>query len=334
MRTAPKGQRGDAAASFRQLERGPLLPAYLLYGEEGYLVERALDTVLRRVGAGAGAVRLRAGDADLGARAEAGLRTASLFGGVPVVVVLGVDALSEAEQEALLAIMRQDPGAHLLLVGTSPDLRRRLYASCTRQGWAFEFRRLSMARIPAWLREDARSRGHVLDSRAAELLADLVGTDLRVAAAELEKLSLYVGPEQPIDAEAVGAVVGSSRARSMFELGEHIQRRDVAGSVALLRRLLEQGAQPIVLVAVLAGQLRRMAIAGSMASRGASATEVASRLGLPPWVAERIIGGFRRYGAGSARDAITRLTAVDVALKSTRVSPGALLEAYLLDLQA
>jgi DNA polymerase-3 subunit delta len=315
--------------ALKRLGSGATLPVYLLHGEEGYLVDRALETVLERIGATA-PLRVQAGEDRLLARVEEALRTGSLFGGAPMAVVSAVERLVEAEQVGLLELLPRDGGAHLVLVGTSPDLRRKLFATCSREGWAFEFARVPIGRLPVWLREEARARGHELGTDAAELLTDLVGTDLRVAAGEIEKLSLYVGATAPIDAQAVAAVVGSSRARSMFELLDHIQRRNVPAAIGTLRQLLGQGTQPLALVAFLANQLRRLIVAGSATRAGASPGDLARRLGLSPWVAERLLDAFRRYDPETLQDAVVALSGIDVALKSSRASGPLLLDAWML----
>lgn len=275
---------------------------------------------------------MRADDDDLVLRVEEALRTGSLFGGAPVAVVFDADALREEQQEALLALISEDSGAHLVLVATAPDMRRRLYATCLRSGWAFEFRRLPPVRVAAWLREEAAARGHALSPEAGELLVDLVGTDLRVGANEIEKLSLYVAAGKPIDAEAVSSVVGSLRARSMLELADNLQRRNLGAAVALVRQLVAQGSQPIAIVAFVGGQIRRMLATASLLRAGLSSDDIGRRLGVSSWVAGRLCEGARRYDTRALRSALLGIGAVDVTLKSSRVPAERILEGWVLDL--
>jgi DNA polymerase-3 subunit delta len=333
MSKAARYQKGeDPGAMLRALGRDPLLPVYLLFGEEGYLVDRALGTVLGRLQGTEGGLRVRAGEDQLAARVEEALRTPPLFGGAPYAVVSEVESLREAEQGRLLELAQGACGGHLVLVGTTPDLRRRLYATCVREGWAFAFRRLPMARVPAWLRDEAQRLGHAIARDAVEMLVELVGADLRAGAGELDKLSLYVGVGEPITVEAVTAVVGATRARSVFELANLIQNRQLGPAFPLVRRLLSQGESPIAMVAFLGGQLRRMLVAKSLLASRRRPAEIASRLGVSPWVAERIAGGARRYDARTLQRAFARVAAADVAFKSSRASAPILLETCLLEL--
>jgi DNA polymerase-3 subunit delta len=106
----------------------------------------------------------------------------------------------------------------------------------------------------------------------------------------------------------------------------------MAGALGLMRRLLDQGEPAIAMVAFLAGQLRRMMVAKSLAAADCPPPELARRLGLPPWVGERIRDGARRYDSATLRQAITRLAALDVTLKSSRAPARAVLEAYVVAL--
>ena len=101
----------------RAIARGPLLPAYLLFGEESYLVDRALATVCGRLRGSTAVARLRVDEDRLVARLEEALRTPSLFGGAASVVLTDVDALDEKAQEQVLQLVETDTGGHLVMVG-------------------------------------------------------------------------------------------------------------------------------------------------------------------------------------------------------------------------
>jgi DNA polymerase-3 subunit delta len=219
-------------------------------------------------------------------------------------------------------------------VGVAPDLRRRLFATCVREGWAFELQPLPLARVPAWLRQEANRRGHALALEAAQLLADLVGTNLRASVGEIEKLSLYVGDGRPIASDDVAAVVGANRTHSVFELADLVQRRDVGAAVDLLRRVLQQGERPIALAALLASQIRRLLVAKTLLVHGVPPPAIASRLGLPAWLGERLVEASRRYEQRELEAAAAAAAGLDMALKSSRLAPALLLETFLLGLRA
>ena len=121
--------------------------------------------------------------------------------------------------------------------------------------------------------------------------------------------------------------------RSVLELADLIQHRRIPEALALIRRLLDQGESAIGMAAFLGGQLRRMLIAKSLGGAGSVPAKVTQRLGLPPWVAERITAAARRYDQETLERAVTRVAELDAALKSSRLPATALLETYVMELQ-
>jgi DNA polymerase-3 subunit delta len=106
----------------------------------------------------------------------------------------------------------------------------------------------------ALARERADERGLELSGEALELFTLSTGGDRRVMENELEKLDLYLGPEnRTVTADNVRDLVPLSRAGIVFELGNALAARDLNRSLALLDQLLFQGetAIGILLVAII-----------------------------------------------------------------------------------
>jgi len=315
------------------LERAPAKPYWLLYGEETFLVERALALVRGRMEAsGAGRSRTLWADED-GQRigdALADLRSPLLFGGREMLVVRHVEALSDDGQEQLLAALptvERDGG--LVLVGRSVDVRRRLFAACVRAGAAFAFpaiedRDRRVARD--WAVRLARERGHEMDARAAHDLVERSGTDLGQLSGELEKLSLHVGPKRRIEPGHVRAIVGPVRVHEVQELTECLARRDLTGATRTLRGLFAAGEPPIRVVAFLAANLRRALQVTELAEGGMRPDEIARTVNMGRWLVDRYLERGRSSDLARALGAMRR---VDLALKSSRPAEAVFEEALL-----
>ena len=74
-----------------------------------------------------------------------------------------------------------------------------------------EFAPLRDAEARAWVVAEAKRSGCRLDPRAADLLVELVGTDLATLRRNLEVLALSVGELGNIDEEAVSRMVAAAR---------------------------------------------------------------------------------------------------------------------------
>ena len=113
----------------------------------------------------------------------------------------------------------------------------------SRSGWEEE--------AAVLVEERARARNLELSGEASELFTLLTGGDTRQIDNELEKLDLYLGPdERRVDAALVRSLVPMSRAGVIFELGNAISRRDLDGALKLIGQLLYQGESAIGLLLV------------------------------------------------------------------------------------
>jgi DNA polymerase III delta subunit len=91
-----------------------------------------------------------------------------------------------------------------------------------------------------------------------------------------------------------------------------------------LRRLLEQGDEPLVLFGSLVAHVRRLLRARRYADQSAAA--VGEALGLPSWRAERLQKQARSYREDELVDAIGILAAADVEIKGGDLPPEVALE--------
>ncbi len=317
------------------LERGPLRAHYLLFGEETYLVERALRVLRQRLlpAGRPGSVRTLWGDqqADEVPAALADLVSPSLFGGGQVLVIRHADALGDEAQAHVLGILPTlGAGGSLVLVARAADQRRKLFAACLRAGVGFGFPALDLRTAVQWVVRLAREQGHDIVPAAAQQLVERAGRELGVLAGEIEKLSLRVGAGGRIALDDVRAVVAGVRGHEVQELTDRLARGDAAGAARTLRLLLAEGEPPIRVVAFLAANLRRALQVVELAEQGMGAGEIAGRLGVPPWLVDRNLG---RGRAADLVRALLVLRRLDLRLKSTRAAEAAF-DAALLEIAA
>lgn len=147
-----------------------------------------------------------------------------------------------------------------LLSAIDVDKRRSFYKGLGKLGKVEVYDKVDASKsgweeeAAALARERADERGLQLSGEALELFTLSTGGDRRVMENELEKLDLYLGPEnRTVTADHVRDLVPLSRAGIVFELGNALAARDLNRSLALLDQLLFQGetAIGILLVAII-----------------------------------------------------------------------------------
>jgi len=319
-----------------QIAKGQIAPVYCLYGEDDYRREQTLKQLLDAVlPEGARALNLdqiRPGEAETGSILGSA-KTPPFLSARRVVLVRGVDALSPLQQEELLAYLDDpSPTTCLVLNGARLDLRTRLAAALQKKGVVLRFDRLGAASMKDSLQEAARSRGKQISPEAIELLIALAGDDLRQSISGVEKATLFVGDREEIGPQDIEALVGETRTRSIFQLTDAIGARDLEAALRCLDSLLENGEEPLPMLGMLARQIRLLFRAKTLHERGATSSEIARTLGVPPRPAAALAEQGASLSWQQLAGAHQCLYRADLAIKTGRAGAPAVLQRLVWDL--
>jgi DNA polymerase-3 subunit delta len=313
----------------RQLAQGIVEPLYLFAGEEIYLQRRAiallastLDESLRvlnvasySLAAESGVTRSRA------AALIDSARQLPMMAARRIIVARDVDKLIEGDTELILAyLQRPSPTTTLIFQAQSLDRRKKLTEMLLDRCAVVAFDPLSDHELARWADGFVATFGCTLQPAALDLLVSLTGTGLMRLANELEKLAIYTGEGQ-ITEESVALLVRRAREHSGLELWEATVKRDGPGTMRLVRRLLDDGDEPLALVGSLASLHRKMLTAKEMYARGSPVAEVAKATAQ---FGERA-GALRQRVSRMSREEIVRrmgrIAEVDNAIKRSEATP-------------
>lgn len=311
-------------------------PLLLLYGEESFLIDRTLhrlrDLLVPEEARDFNYHLFRGREARVETVLDAA-RTLPIFSPRRLIVFREVDEVPAGELDSFLSYLRDPaPETVLVLVAGKIDGRRKFYQEFRKCGEQVEFRRLYDNQIPAFVREQARAAGVTLTEDAMALFCRRVGTGLQEVYGELAKLCSYLGEKKLADVADVTAVVSDTRADSVFDLTNAIGEEKTGEALLLLRRLLEEGVAPLVILTMLARHFRQLWMARELLDRGTPAKEIARQIGLNPYFVDGVLAQARRFSTERCRQAFDLLLAVDLALKSSGAHPSALLETLVLEL--
>lgn len=179
-------------------------------------------------------------------------------------------------------------------------------------------------RLVGWIRSRAGNHGLRIDDRAAWTLIDTVGNELRDLDAAFAQMASALGRGARVTAAEVKRLFARLADERIYVFTDAVGDRRLAPAMTSLRRLLEQGEEPLVLFGALAAHVRRMLRARRIADQGAGI--VGDYLGLPGWRAERLAKQARSYNENELVEAVQILAATDVEMKGGDVPPAAALE--------
>jgi DNA polymerase-3 subunit delta len=295
-------------------------PIYVLAGEE-FLVDEALDKVRAESGADPLSEAIfdaRVSTADL----LTALETPSLLGGRRLVVVHGARDLVKDQVETIARYLDR-PSPHSVLVLVSSG-RTKLDAEAKKLGAVVTLEAPKGRRLVSWIKGRAGNHNLRVDDRAAWTLIDTVGNELRDLDGALAQTASGLGPGARVAAADVKRLFARLADERIYVLTDAVGDRRLAPAMTALRRLFEQGEEPLVLFGALAAHIRRMLRVRRVADQGASV--VGDWLGLPGWRAERLAKQARSYNEDELVDAMQILAATDLEMKGGDVPPAAALE--------
>ena len=317
---------------------GSLDPVYVLVGTERLLVERAVDAVRKAVdemGAPGFNIEIFDGKGLEAAKAISAAKTLPMMADKRLVLVRRFDAMTPTEQNAL-ATYFDDPSdtACVVLTAEKLDGRSKLGKAAKKKGCLIDAKPLKGRELREFIRGEAKARGHNIAPPAVETLLDAVGDDLAAIDDAMERLSLFVGAGQRIDADSVMRCVTRIRVESIWSLVDAIGLKDRRKGVAAAQSLLDDREPPLRLLAMVARQLRIVARMREALSEGLRPQEAAKRAGAPPFKASDLTESARRFTATSLGHAFALIAETDRALKSSKRPPDVILQDAVLALCA
>jgi DNA polymerase-3 subunit delta len=336
---------------------GTLRPVYLVLGEERLLVDRVVQALRDRAAkggiAGFNEDKFTAGEAKIETILSA-CRMLPMMAPLRTVLVRGLDRWEKregddeapkasaagkkgkVEQSPLddLADYTKDPPPSTVLLLVAPKLhgQRRLVTAAKKGGFLVACDPLARADLPRWIERAAREKGHAIAPDVADLLAEIAGPELGYVADAVERLSLYVGPKQPITEDSIVAVVARVRQSSVWELLDMVARRNTAGALAVLGDAFDPRDGGLRLLGALAWSIRQLVKFDSALRGGADPRDAAQRAGMSPFKANDALRTVRGVPPGTLPNWLRLLAETDLALKGSRRPAQAVLETMLVEM--
>jgi len=170
----------------------------------------------------------------------------------------------------------------------------------------------------------------------AQALLEQTGSSLHALVNELEKLQLHAAQDThaartTITLEALQVLAAQERDHSIFELTDAVGQRRGAAALAVVRRLMDQGEQPVGIMAMLTRHLRRLWLARAALDAGASPVDLAQRLTVAPRYAETIHRQAAGFTRAELRQALARCLTADAQLKGGRWPKGQVVDGVILE---
>ena len=318
--------------------REALRPLYLLLGPEIYLrrvasqtiTEVALSrTLLREFNEASFSLV-----SDAVQSAVAAAEQLPMMSDMRVVRIRDFARLREADEDVLIRYLNNpSPSTVMIFIADELDKRKKSSKVLLDVATVVEFSPLKDVEAKSWAKTRLKELKVDADDAVLSEIIRLVGTDVQTLANELEKLASAAADTGRITMPLVDELIGRSRELSNFELADHLLAGNRKRALETLHRLLEDGAEPVMLVGLIAGNYHRLALGKHLMARGGR-EEVFRNISLPPFKRDSYISTLQRSTAAKIARGIQLTAAADLAIKTSQATPRLQLEMLVCELSS
>ncbi|MBN2600586.1 MAG: DNA polymerase III subunit delta [Candidatus Marinimicrobia bacterium] len=229
-----------------KIEKGSLAPVYLLYGDDLYLEEEAINTLLAAFSRNiTGTVEKQTfygaeknDDAFLQSLVNIGM-----FSSQKLVIYKDLPKLLSSYRKSLLKYLDHPEPSTLLILTSGEGQKSSLFSSVKKH---VSVKTLSIwsppeNQFPALIQRKLKKNGLTITPDALEALVLSTNDSLSHAFAEVEKLTVFVSDKKEISIDDVRTVIGGEKSFQMSDFLTAVEKRNLHQAIHICLALIETG---------------------------------------------------------------------------------------------
>ena len=313
-----------------QIKKREFAPVYLLFGAETYLRDLAAKTITDLVLADSGLREFNETEFSMSSspvqHALSSAEQMPMIAARRVVKITDVivsatgtkDNIKEEDENSLAAYLNRPSATSVVIfVANDLDKRRKISKLLIEKSVAVEFKPLEDNDLITWAKTKLKDLNAAADERTLRHLVALVGNNVRRLTNEIEKLAAAALPDVLITIDLIESLVPNSREISNFDLTDSLLAGNKTRSLQILKKILDDGAEPLMLLGLVASNFRRLFMSKELMRNGVDRKEVARVMKLPYGKQQDFLETARRVEAGKLTKIMQRIAKTDVAIKSS-----------------
>ena len=294
---------------------------YLFYGEESYLLQEKINSWKT-------AFREKHGDYNLssvnGLKEDAGAiisecETVPFLGEKRLIIIENLPPavnikIDEKKANNLLRFVENVPETSVVVfVQPLPDKRTKFYKQLSKIAEIEVFSSLKGKDLSAWANKEINRRGGKILPAALGYLIGKVGNNLWLLNNEINKLIAYAD-NKPISENDIDKLVIPIYDTNIFKLTDYIGNKKSKEALEILHRLIDGGMNSVQIFNMIIRQFRIFLQIDEV--RELSSNQIASNLGLHPFVVQNTLKQIRFFKKPELVRAYQKLLAIDEKLKT------------------
>lgn len=321
------------------LKKGEISPLYLFFGAEKYLRDLAAKTITDFVLKDSPLREFNETNFSLNEtdfqQAIASAEQLPMISSRRIVKITDINKLKEADEDALARyVARPAKSSVVIFIADELDKRRRFAKTLLETSVSVEFTPLSDMELTAWAKSKLKELETQADEKTLREIIALVGNNVLRLTNEIEKLAVAALPGKIISYEMVESLVPNSRELSNFELTDYLLNKNRIRALQILKKILDDGAEPLMLLGLIANNFHRLFLAKELMKQGVDRSEVAKTLKLPYSRQEEFLATARRAEIETLSRNLQRIADADLNIKTSKATPRMQIEMLVAELTA
>ena len=315
------------------IKAGDLKHAYLLYGEEQYLIRQYRDKIIKASVPEGDTMNFTAFSGD-GVNPKEIIdlaETLPFFADSRLILIEDSGFFKKSPEELADYFAEVPKTTRFLFVEKDVDKRSKLYKALTKMGNAVEFKQQTEEILSRWVGSRIKKEGKNITRDAYNLFIQKTGTDMENIDKELEKLICYCLEKEIIEPADVEAVTTEQISNKIFEMVDAISTHQQKKALELYYDLLALKEPPMRILFLITRQFQILLTVKVMTNKGFGNKDIAAKAGCPEWAVKKYQSQARSYSVEQLRGALEQGGSYEEAVKTGKMNDQMAVELFLIE---
>jgi len=247
-----------------------------------------------------------------------GLATAFPFGSEKKLII--VKEAEKIRDKKPLKDYADSPADFTVLVffhnGSITNIGTQPFKTLAENNFLYEAKELKGKNLIDWLINLAEEKGKVLSEENAQVMVDIVGENRSMLEVQIEKLFVFLDKKE-ITIESIQQVSSELKQFNIFDLQNAVGLKDKAKSLTVAYNLLDNGAEPTFIIAMLTKYFTGLAKILELKSKNVPDSEAARIVGTHPFYYRNYVKARTLFSDAKLVEVFRALLKADVSIKTT-----------------
>lgn len=310
---------------------GNIKRAYLLYGEERYLLRQYKEKLKRAIVDESDSMNFSSFEGEnLNEKEIIDLaETLPFFADRRLIMIEGSGLFKKGGEDLATYLPESPETTYFLFVEEEVDKRSKMYKALGKVGSAIEFVQQTDETLMKWITSRIKKEGKNISQNAYQLFVEKTGADMENIDKELEKLLCYTLERDTITLEDVEAVTTEQIQNKIFEMVEAIVNKNQKKALDLYYDLLALKEPPMRIMFLITSQFQNLMIVKAMTVKGYPPKEIASKIGKQEWLVKKYQAQCRNYQVSDLKKIVQKGVEFEESVKTGQMNDQMAVELFM-----